>query len=112
MALRLQDELLKQMPDFSRMSKRFQIGKANLDDVVRAYQAVSVLPEILNQLVELSGESDDTGMALDEQSDTIRALLVDTYIAKLRVGGRMLLYRLQIAEVSDPDFDALLRPAG
>ncbi|KAF4126007.1 DNA mismatch repair protein MSH2 [Geosmithia morbida] len=40
----LQEEHLRSVPDLYRLSKRFQRGKANLEDVVRAYQVVIRLP--------------------------------------------------------------------
>ncbi|ENH68333.1 DNA mismatch repair protein msh-2 [Fusarium oxysporum f. sp. cubense race 1] len=40
----LQEEHLRSIPDLYRLSKRFQRGKANLEDVVRAYQVVIRLP--------------------------------------------------------------------
>ena len=35
-----QTDVLRMMPDFHRISKRFHRGVANLEDVVRVYQAV------------------------------------------------------------------------
>ena len=40
----LQEEHLRAVPDLYRLSKRFQRGKANLEDVIRAYQVVIRLP--------------------------------------------------------------------
>jgi DNA mismatch repair protein MSH2 len=40
----MQEEHLRSVPDLYRLSKRFQRGKANLEDVVRAYQVVIRLP--------------------------------------------------------------------
>lgn len=37
----LQNNILKPMPDFSRITKRFNRGNASLEEVVRVYQAVS-----------------------------------------------------------------------
>lgn len=37
----LQADCLKPMPDFNRLTKRFNRGIASLEDVVRVYQAVS-----------------------------------------------------------------------
>jgi len=37
---RVQDEYLKYMPDMHRLSKRFQKGLANLENVVRVYQMI------------------------------------------------------------------------
>ncbi|KAH9458926.1 hypothetical protein Pst134EA_019080 [Puccinia striiformis f. sp. tritici] len=46
----LQDDHLKAMPDLTRISKRFIQGAGSLEDVVRVYQAVVKLPEILEAL--------------------------------------------------------------
>jgi len=40
----MQEEHLKSIPDLYRLSKRFQKGLANLEDVVRAYQVVIRIP--------------------------------------------------------------------
>ncbi|GAA5858048.1 hypothetical protein JCM8547_006678 [Rhodosporidiobolus lusitaniae] len=44
------DDFLKSMPDFHRISKRFQKGAASLEDVVRVYQAVTLLPGLITVL--------------------------------------------------------------
>ncbi|KAI1182121.1 DNA mismatch repair protein msh-2 [Nemania serpens] len=46
----MQEEHLKSVPDLYRLSKRFQRNKANLEDVVRAYQVVIRLPGFLGTL--------------------------------------------------------------
>ncbi|KAJ8701458.1 MSH2 protein [Pleurotus ostreatus] len=43
----LQDEYLKYMPDLRRLSKRFQRGLATLEDVVRVYQVMLKLPDMV-----------------------------------------------------------------
>lgn len=43
-------EELKKFPDFSRMAKKFQKQRANLQDCVRVYQAVKRLPELVSGL--------------------------------------------------------------
>nr|XP_019008106.1 DNA mismatch repair protein MSH2 [Kwoniella pini CBS 10737]OCF46887.1 DNA mismatch repair protein MSH2 [Kwoniella pini CBS 10737] len=47
----IQDEILKVMPDFHRISKKFHRRVAGLEDVVRVYQAVNKLPD-LNRILE------------------------------------------------------------
>jgi DNA mismatch repair protein MSH2 len=46
----MQEEHLKKIPDLYRLSKRFQRGLANLEDVVRAYQVVITLPGFIGTL--------------------------------------------------------------
>ncbi|KAI1081006.1 DNA mismatch repair protein msh-2 [Whalleya microplaca] len=46
----MQEEHLKSVPDLYRLAKRFQRGKANLEDVVRAYQVVIRIPGFLGTL--------------------------------------------------------------
>ncbi|KAI0399457.1 DNA mismatch repair protein msh-2 [Xylaria palmicola] len=53
----MQEEHLKSVPDLYRLSKRFQHKKANLEDVVRAYQVVIRLPGFLGTL---EGVMDET----------------------------------------------------
>ena len=61
------------MPDFNRISKRFQKGAANLEDVVRVYQAILLLPGLITVL-ENGGQGNDAWPAL----------LEETYLVKLR----------------------------
>lgn len=50
---------LKLVPDLARLSNRFRKGQAQLEDVVRAYQVTTRLPEILNAFgVEPEAEED------------------------------------------------------
>lgn len=46
----MQEEHLRSVPDLYRLAKRFQRNKANLEDVVRAYQVVIRLPGFLGTL--------------------------------------------------------------
>jgi len=72
-----QDDHLKAMPDLHRISKRFQKGIASLEDVVRVYQAVLKLPELIDALEGLE----------TEQRNKHKALVEDVYLKQLRVGG-------------------------
>lgn len=53
----MQEEHLKSVPDLYRLANRFQREKANLEDVVRAYQVVIRLPGFLGTL---EGVMDET----------------------------------------------------
>ncbi|BGP27056.1 DNA mismatch repair protein MSH2 [Rhodotorula toruloides] len=66
------DDFLKSMPDFHRISKRFQKGAASLEDVVRVYQAVLLLPGLITVLergVEVEDEDGDTQMLVGEEGE-------------------------------------------
>lgn len=47
------------MPDLHRISKRFQRGVASLEDVVRVYQAILRLPDIIDRLESATAPSDE-----------------------------------------------------
>ena len=53
----MQEEHLRSVPDLNRLAKRFQRGKANLEDVVRAYQVVIRLPGFLGTLEGVMDEA-------------------------------------------------------
>ncbi|CAI4219585.1 unnamed protein product [Parascedosporium putredinis] len=53
----MQEEHLRAVPDLYRLAKRFQRGKANLEDVVRAYQVVIRLPGFLGTFEGVMDES-------------------------------------------------------
>ncbi|PLW20015.1 hypothetical protein PCANC_10167 [Puccinia coronata f. sp. avenae] len=62
----LQEDHLKVMPDLTRISKKFIQGAGSLKDVVRVYQAVVKLPEILEVLEKADDfENDPKGEAKD-----------------------------------------------
>lgn len=48
----IQEVDLKYVPDLHRIAKRFQKGKATLQDVVRVYQFVIRVPELISHLKE------------------------------------------------------------
>ena len=53
----MQEEHLRSIPDLYRLAKRFQRNKANLEDVVRAYQVIIRLPGILGTLEGVMDEA-------------------------------------------------------
>ncbi|RDL32552.1 DNA repair protein MutS, III [Venustampulla echinocandica] len=67
----MQEEHLRSIPDLYRLAKRFQKKMANLEDVVRAYQVVIRLPNIIGTLEGV----------MDEQ---YRDPLDEAYTTKLR----------------------------
>lgn len=86
------------MPDFHRISKRFQKGAASLEDVVRVYQAILLLPGLVTCLergVEESAEDEDMqdGEAEDGEREPKREtrwkeLIEELWLSKLRVRTR------------------------
>lgn len=52
----LQDDHLKRIPDFQRLSKKFQRKKATLQDCYRVYQAIDFMPEIIDALNRHGGQ--------------------------------------------------------
>ncbi|GJN93057.1 hypothetical protein Rhopal_006102-T1 [Rhodotorula paludigena] len=66
------DDYLKSMPDFHRISKRFQKGAASLEDVVRVYQAVLLLPGLnlaLERGVVAADEEGEDEVMADEAGE-------------------------------------------
>lgn len=53
----MQEEHLRSIPDLYRLAKKFQRGKANLEDVVRAYQVAIRLPGFLGTLESVMDEA-------------------------------------------------------
>lgn len=94
LTLVIQSDCLKPMPDFNRLTKRFNRGIASLEDVVRVYQAVSKVSQFvgkwlivihlapdLSQLPQMIGLLENAQPNKQEQLD----LLERTFIAPLRV---------------------------
>ncbi|KAM0667899.1 hypothetical protein ACQRIU_003764 [Beauveria bassiana] len=67
----MQETHLRSVPDLYRLSKRFQRAKANLEDVVRAYQVIIRLPGFIGTLEGVMDE-------------TYRDPLDEAYTTKLR----------------------------
>ncbi|KAL9709930.1 MSH2 protein [Leucoagaricus gongylophorus] len=59
----LQDDYLKFMPDLHRLNKRFRKSNASLQDVVRVYQVVVKLPDMVQSLENVQ-PSDEEGIEL------------------------------------------------
>ncbi|KAI0073650.1 DNA mismatch repair protein [Panus rudis PR-1116 ss-1] len=88
----LQDECLKLMPDMNRICKRFQKSAASLEDVVRVYQAVLKLDDLITSL-----EGIDT-------NDDYRGLIEEVYLTKLREFNKNLAkYSEMVEETLDLD---------
>jgi len=89
----MQEEHLRSVPDLYRLAKRFQRNKANLEDVVRAYQVIIRLPGFLGTLEGV----------IDE---TYRDPLDMAYTAKLRELSDSLVKLQEMVETT-VDLDAL-----
>jgi DNA mismatch repair protein MSH2 len=89
----MQEDHLRSIPDLHRLSKRFQRGLANLEDVVRAYQVVIRLPGFISTLEGV----------MDEQYE---APLDAEYTSKLRNLSNSLGKLAEMVETT-VDLDAL-----
>ncbi|THH29236.1 hypothetical protein EUX98_g4951 [Antrodiella citrinella] len=69
----LQDECLKLMPDLNRICKRFLKKAASLEDVVRVYQAVVKLEDLISALESVANENEAHG-----------ALITECYLTKFK----------------------------
>ncbi|BGP19387.1 MSH2 protein [Rhodosporidiobolus nylandii] len=126
------DDFLKSMPDFHRISKRFQKQAASLEDVVRVYQAVLLLPGLVTVLETGVPEPEDDGMEVDGDEDgeekekprekRWKELVEENWLVKLREYADSLLPYQEMVEttidlseldrhnfVIKPDFDNTLR---
>ncbi|KAF6757736.1 muts domain V-domain-containing protein [Ephemerocybe angulata] len=63
----IQDEYLKFMPDMHRLSKRFQRGLANLENVVRVYQMILKLPGLIEELTKATEDREEFAALVEEQ---------------------------------------------
>jgi DNA mismatch repair protein MSH2 len=78
-----QDDFLKLMPDFQRLSKKFLAGRAGLEDVVRVYQAVTRLPQILDTLMPIGRERQNKEWQVTDEDAA--ALMDEHYCTTLEV---------------------------
>ncbi|KAK0265335.1 MSH2 protein [Friedmanniomyces endolithicus] len=68
----LQEEHLRSIPDLYRLAKKFQRKKANLEDVVRAYQVAIRLPDFIGTFEGVMDEAYKTALDV-EYADKLRA---------------------------------------
>jgi len=61
----MQEEHLRSIPDLYRMAKKFQRRKADLQDVVRAYQAVIRIPDFIKSLEAVQEEPYKSALSLE-----------------------------------------------
>jgi DNA mismatch repair protein MSH2 len=91
----MQEVYLRSMPDLYRMAKKFQKGKANLEDVVIVYQAVIRLPGFIEAF---------EGVMDEKYKDPLDA----AYTSKLRDHGDSLAKFVELVETT-VDLDAVDR---
>ncbi|KAJ7442219.1 muts domain V-domain-containing protein [Mycena galericulata] len=60
------DEYMKVMPDSHRLSKRFQKGLASLEDVIRVYQGVLLLPGLIQVLQDVRTGDEEYSALIEE----------------------------------------------
>ncbi|KAJ7054473.1 muts domain V-domain-containing protein [Mycena amicta] len=89
----LQDEYMKMLPDMHRLSKRFQKGVATLEDVVRVYQVVLLLPGLIESL--------ENTITTEEQGSE---LIDELYLDQLRnFNGNLSKYSEMVEQTIDLD---------
>ncbi|KAA1117472.1 MutS-like protein [Puccinia graminis f. sp. tritici] len=111
----LQDDHLKAMPDLTRISKRFIQGAGSLEDVVRVYQAVVKLPEILEALDKADGFETGNSEEAKELLNVIYRLPFQECVTNLAQYVEMVETTVDLDELENhqfiikPDFDDDLR---
>ncbi|KZT61654.1 DNA mismatch repair protein [Calocera cornea HHB12733] len=107
----LQDDFVKSMPDMRRISKRFQKGIANLEDVVRVYQAIVKLPGLIAALEDIdTGNDDHKELVADQWVKNLKE-----YLTSLEKMAEMVEHTLDLEELDNhnyvikPDFDDELK---
>ena len=63
----LRDDLLRKMPDFQRLKKRFVTKSASLADYYRVYMCLNTIPNLLSTLETNEGEHAATMTAMFSQ---------------------------------------------
>ncbi|EJT99314.1 DNA mismatch repair protein [Dacryopinax primogenitus] len=103
----LQDDYIKSMPDMRRISKRFQKGNANLEDVVRVYQAILKLPGLIETLEGIeTGNDEHKELVTDQWVNNLKE-----YLSSLTKMEEMVVHTLDLEELQNhnyaikPDFD-------
>jgi DNA mismatch repair protein MSH2 len=96
----LQEEYLRKMPDFHRISKRFHRGGAGLEDVIRVYQAVQVLPRIAACLDQVKEDNPEHGALLDEVYTTA----LREHIEQLEKYTEMVENTIDLAELENHNY--------
>lgn len=96
----LQEEHFRKMPDFHRICKRFHRGIASLEDVVRVYQAVQVLPKIVACLEQLKEANPEHSDLLEE----VYVSALNDHIEKLEKYSEMVENTIDLNELQSHNF--------
>ncbi|CAG8649861.1 11798_t:CDS:10, partial [Acaulospora morrowiae] len=90
----LREDNLKSIPDLHRIAKRFQRGNATLQDVIRVYQVIIRLPELINVLE-----------SLNTTDSALKSIIEEVYLIKLREHSEQLEKLKEMVETT-VDFEA------
>ncbi|CAG8440794.1 12318_t:CDS:10 [Acaulospora colombiana] len=90
----LREENLRNIPDLHRIAKRFQRGNASLQDVIRVYQVLVKLPELVNVLE-----------SFNVTDNAVKDAIEDVYLVKLREHNSQLEKLKEMVETT-VDFEA------
>ncbi|KAI9022519.1 muts domain V-domain-containing protein [Hyaloraphidium curvatum] len=87
----LQERHLKLFPDLHRIGKKFQRGKAKLEDVVRIYQVVCHLPGLKDALLQYdSGVEGDPMVTDDDKSARLSELIHAKWVMEVsEISGQL-----------------------
>lgn len=106
----LQEECLKSIPDIGRMLRKFQKQSATLEDVVRIYQMVIKMPDIIAALegYESQGNDEEYNIDSEEKQKPVGTIIKELYTdpIKLAYGS---LEKLQELVETTVDLEALDR---
>lgn len=83
----LQDDFLCFVPDVKRLTRKLMKGKASLEDVIRIYQLILKLPEILNILessLNLINDKSFTFLQNEDELTELKNLVDDKWVNPLK----------------------------
>ncbi|GMM34380.1 mismatch repair ATPase [Saccharomycopsis crataegensis] len=104
----IQQDVLSFVPDIRRLTRKFAKGKSTLEDVVRIYQLLLKLPDLLN-ILEMGFENlDDQRFSFlnDGELPQLKKLVSDEWLEPLKQTVSSL-YKLQELVETTVDLDAL-----
>ncbi|XP_064599331.1 DNA mismatch repair protein Msh2-like [Liolophura sinensis] len=100
----LQEDQLRRIPDFQRLSKKFQRKKANLQDCYRVYQGLDKMPYLLEAFGETWGQAQE--LTNGSFTNPMKELLMDFSKYQEMVEATVDLSQVENHEyLIKPDFD-------